>query len=170
MTSTARFSRSSSALKSYFAQHLPEWQAAASNPNQQGQSSIVTDLQNLRNRINSSADNRRLDGSPDFSGSIYGNYTFDSGRLNRVSVGLGATVTGPLLLGNQTDRPYDYVSSEPRFLANASVAYRLKLAQRNVSLQLNITNLLDDGDPVFTSIRPYGGTVYRSSFYYNEPR
>ncbi len=163
-------SNSIPALKRYFALHLPEWQAAAGNPNQQGQSSIVTDIQNLRNRINSSADNRRLDGSPDYTGSIYGNYTFDSGRLNRLTIGLGATVTGPLLLGNQTDRPYDYVTSEPRFLANGSLAYRFKVTQRNVALQLNITNLLDDADPVYTAIRPFGTTVYRSSYYYNEPR
>jgi iron complex outermembrane recepter protein len=163
-------SNSIPALKQYFDANLPEWQRAASNPNQQGQSSIVTDIQNLRNRINSSADHRRLDGSPDYSGSIYGHYTFDSGRLNRLGIGLGATFTGPLLLGNQTDRPYDYVFSELRFLANATLSYRFKIAARAASLQLNVYNLLGDNKPVFTSVRPFNGTVYRNGFYYNEPR
>ena len=158
-------------LRRYFDLNLAEWQAAANNPATQGQSSVVTDIQNLRNRITSSADHRRLDGSPDFTGSIFGNYTFDSGRLKRLRAGLGATVTGPILLGNQTDKPFDYVTSSTRFLANASLGYRLKLGQRSVNLQLNVSNLLDDKKPVFTAIRSASnGIIYPNTYYYNEPR
>ena len=48
-------------LRRYFDLHIAEWQAAASNPATQGQTSVITDIQNLRNRIDSSADHRRLD-------------------------------------------------------------------------------------------------------------
>jgi hypothetical protein len=158
-------------LRNYFNLHIAEWQAAANNPATQGQSSVVTDIFNLRARINSSVDHRRLDGSPDYTGSVFGTYTFASGRLARLRAGLGATVTGPLLLGNQTDRPFDYIKSDARFLATATLGYRLKVLQRDVNLQLNVTNLLDDKDPVFTAVRgAANGIIYPNTFHYNEPR
>lgn len=158
-------------LRRYFNQHIAEWQAAASNPATQGQSSVVTDIFNLRTRINSSVDHRRLDGSPDYTGSVFGNYTFSSGWLNRLRAGLGATVTGPLLLGNQTNLPFAYIKSEPRFLGNAALGYTARIANRKVNVQLNVSNLLDDSDPVFTGVRgAANGTIYTNTFYYNEPR
>ena len=46
----------------------------------------------------------------------------------------------------------------------------MKIAGRNVRLQLNVNNLLDYDEPFYTNVRTLAGRNYRDAFYYLEPR
>jgi len=90
------------------------------------------------------------DDSPQKFGSIWAGYTFDTGLLRGLQVGLGAVYTGeaPILPGRHTTPPpgYDPVRVQPRYwkpsyvLAEASASYSFK---KNWQVQLVIKNLFD---------------------------
>jgi len=60
--------------------------------------------------------------------------------------------------------------------AQASLGYRFRWMNHRFNAQLNVSNLLDHDDPVFTGTATRGATaisasqVLRSGFYYVEPR
>ena len=96
-----------------------------------------------------------MDDTPEHAASAWANYNFDSGRLNGLSVGLGANYESPRLYlsalthggGQQiTDRNGNPVllRTKDRYNVDLMVRYRFRLSERDATVQLNVTNLLND--------------------------
>ncbi len=154
----------------YFNENLPVWQAALSEPTTTNINQINSDIAVLRTRIQSGNEGRALNNQADYNGSIFGNYTFDRGALNRLSLGGGITVLGRRIIGNQVTNAFDYIKAPAYYTLSATAGYTVKIAKRNVRLQLNVNNLLDYDEPFYTNVRTLAGRNYRDAFYYLEPR
>jgi len=154
----------------YFNQNLPIWTAALTDPLTTNVNQINSDIATLRTRIQSGNEGRALNNQADFNGSIFGNYSFTSGALNKLTLGGGAAVVGRRIIGNQVTNAFDYIKAPAYYTLNATLGYTVKAYGRNVRLQLNVNNLLDYDKPFYTSIRTLAGKNYRDAFYYFEPR
>ena len=108
-----------------------------------------------------------MDDTPEHAASFWAKYAFDSGRLNGLSIGLGSSYESPRLYlsalthggGQQiTDRNGEPVMlrTKAKYNVDLMLRYTFRLSERDASLQLNVTNLLDDQ-------KLYG-------FIYNAPR
>lgn len=154
----------------YFNENLPVWQAALTNPLTTNVAQINSDIAALRTRIQSGNEGRALNNQADFNGSVFGNYSFTSGALNKLSLGGGVSVIGRRIIGNQATNAFDYIKAPAYYTLNATLGYTVKAYGRNVRLQLNVNNLLDYDQPFYTSVRTLAGRNYRDAFYYLEPR
>ncbi|MEO7414234.1 MAG: TonB-dependent receptor plug domain-containing protein [Opitutaceae bacterium] len=163
-------------LRRYFAANIAEWDAAAANPNTTALAQVVADIAALRLRLENAAEGRQLNGRADYTASFFGNYSFPSGLLKNVSVGAGATFVGKAIIGNQPNRPFDYFKASARYVAQGSLGYRFRWMNHRFNAQLNVSNLLDHDDPIFTgtatraATATSGSQVLRSGLYYIEPR
>ena len=163
-------------LRRYYGENIKEWQAAAANPATTALAQVIADIAALDLRLGNAAEGRQLNGRPDYTASFFGNYTIPSGYFKRVSVGLGASFVGKAIIGNQPNRPFDYFKASARYVAQGSLAYRFRWRNHNFSTQLNVSNLLDQDEPIFTGTATRAATansasqVLRSGFYYSEPR
>jgi outer membrane receptor protein involved in Fe transport len=155
---------------SYLNENLPGWTAALTNPLTTNISQINSDIAALRTRIQAGNEGRALNNQADFNGSVFGNYTFAAGALQRLSVGGGVAIIGRRIIGNQVVNAFDYIKAPAYYTLTGSFGYGLKVFQKNVRLQLNVNNLLDYSKPYYTSIRTLAGRNYRDGFYYLEPR
>jgi len=115
--------------------------------------SIIGSYTNLKSR---DSDGMRDDGPQKYA-SVWASYTFDTGLLRGLRIGIGGVYTGeaPILAGRHTTPPagYDPVRIQPKYwkpsyvLADASASYSFK---KNWQLQLVIKNLFDkDGLDAF---------------------
>ena len=154
----------------YFNENLPIWQAALTDPLTTNVAQINSDIATLRNRIQAGNEGRALNGQADFNGSIFGNYSFTSGALNKLTLGGGAAVVGRRIIGNQVTNAFDYIKAPAYYTLSATLGYSVKVYGRNVRLQLNVNNLLDYDEPFYTNVRTLAGRNYRDAFYYFEPR
>lgn len=163
-------------LRRYYAENIAEWRAAAANPATTALAQVIADIAAIDLRLGNAAEGRQLNGRPDYTASFFGNYTIPSGVFKKVSVGFGTTFVGQAIIGNQPNLPFDYFKASARYVAQGSLAYRFRVKNRNVSAQLNVSNLFDHEEPVFTGTATRAATatsasqVLRSGFYYLEPR
>ncbi len=163
-------------LRRYFAENIAEWDAAAANPDTTALAQVVADIAALRLRLDNAAEGRQLNGRADYTASLFGNYTVPTGLFKKVSIGAGATFVGKAIIGNQPNRPFDYFKASARYVALGSLGYRFRLWNHNFNAQVNVSNLFDHDDPVFTGTATRAATatsasqVLRSGFYYVEPR
>jgi len=165
--------RQSNALpdtRQYLAANLATWQAGLSDPAVTNPAQIASDIATIQSRIQASAEGRKLNGQPDYSGSLFGTYTFAAGAFKGASVGGGVTFLGPRIIGNAVGDSYSYIKSDAYYSATLTAAYAFKLNGRNIRLQLNINNALNNDDPFYTATRPFNGVAYRDAYYYPEPR
>ena len=154
----------------YFNENLPLWQAALTNPLTTNVNQINSDIATLRTRIQSGNEGRALNNQADYNGSIFGNYSFTSGALNKLTLGGGVAAVGRRIIGNQVTNAFDYIKAPAYYTLSATMGYTVKAYGRNVRLQLNVNNALDYDKPFYTSIRTLSGQNYRDGFYYFEPR
>ena len=154
----------------YFNENLPVWTAALTNPLTTNIAQINNDIATLRTRIQSGNQGRALNNQADFSGSIFGNYSFSRGGLKGFSLGGGATVLGRRIIGNQLTNAFDYIKAPAFYTLTATASYSFTAYDRKVRLQLNVNNLLDYDKPFYTGIGTFAGRNYRNAFYYLEPR
>lgn len=154
----------------YLAENQPVWEAAKSDPRTTNINQINTDIATLVSRIQSGNEGRALNNQADYTGSIFGNYNLPSVLLKRASVGGGMVVIGRRIVGNQVGNSYDYIKAPAYYTLSATAGYTVKAFQKNVRLQLNINNLLDYDEPVYTGIGTRNNKNYRNGFYYIEPR
>lgn len=154
----------------YVTENLPTWQAGLTAPGVTNPQQISSDIATIQSRLQASADGRRLNGQPDYSGSLFGNYTMDRSILKGVSFGGGVQFTGARIIGNAVDQPFNYIKSDTYVSVTLTAGYAFRVKGRNVRLQLNVNNALDNDDPYYTATRPFNGVNYADAFYYPEPR
>ncbi|MBI5380313.1 MAG: hypothetical protein HZA31_00270 [Opitutae bacterium] len=159
--------------KAYLAQNLSLWQAATNDPalSAAARATIATQLASFLNTISAFADGRPQNGTYKYRVNLFANYDFRSGMLKGWRVGGGVNMFSRKVIGNPTGRPYDLYYADSYYLVSASMGYRTNLFKVPVDFQLNVTNLLDHADPIFTGTTQLAsGVVYRNQYFYQPPR
>jgi outer membrane receptor protein involved in Fe transport len=155
------------ANNAYYTQNSPEWQAFINNTTiaEVYRNAVRTNMQTYWNNI-IGENGRTLNGTVKWSSSIFVNYIFNSGPLKGLSLGTGANLYGKRVIGNEYGRAMDYVYAESYHIMTAMAAYNTKIGKIPVTFQLNVSNLLDYADPIFTGVTVYNSKAYRGMYYY----
>ena len=115
--------------------------------------------------MNGFQDERVQNGTYTYRYNLMGVYTVRSGPLRGLRLGSGAQVYGPRVIGNEIDRPYDYVYSKSYYLVSGSLGYSVKLPRARLDLQLNVDNLFRQED-----LLPFSATAPGNVVRYMLPR
>ncbi len=111
--------------------------------------------------LDRAAENRAPAQDREVTGSFYGTYRFDSGRLQGLMIGGGAQYRGPALIAYRvvTDNKAAYTDAYTQ--ASAMIAYSMKLGRKvDLRAQMNVDNLFNFQDPQpVTGGQPTGATV-----------
>jgi outer membrane receptor for monomeric catechols len=83
---------------------------------------------------------------------VFGVYTFNTKILKGLRLGGGANFFGRSLIGNEVGLPYNYVYAEGYHLVNGQIGYPFKFGRYKVDVQLNVTNLLDYDQPIYSGL------------------
>jgi outer membrane receptor protein involved in Fe transport len=151
----------------YWEANHGEWEAALETVPAQTATLIQSAMTTFYNRnVIAGADGRKINGSLKWTANLFTTYSFDRGFLKGFQFGGGANFYGDRLIGNETDRAFDYIYSKSYTIASAMLRYDFKIKKMRFETQLNVSNLLDNDDPVFTNVLIYGGRAYRNNYYY----
>jgi outer membrane receptor for monomeric catechols len=101
---------------------------------------------------------------------VTGVYTVRKGALRGLRVGAGGQFYGPRVIGNEIDRPYDYVYATSYYLLSGSLGYQIKLQRARLDLQVNVDNLLNYDKPMFNGMLVYQNTLVPYGFRRMNPR
>ncbi len=161
--------------RAYIAANIAEWDAAAVNPNltPAERTSLTNNNAALRARLENANEGRPLNGTQKYTANIFANYGFQSNPLKGLRLGAGANFIGRRLIGNQLRRPFDFYYGEARALFTATASYEFKVRRYPVTLQLNVSNLLDYERPVFTNAVTNAITnniATGQNYFYEQPR
>ena len=157
-------------LRAYYARHIAEWRAGAQNAANPNRAQIATDITSIETTLTNSNEGRVLNNTPDYTGSIFGMYTVQRGPLRGFRGGGGIAWQGPRVIGNITNRPFDYLWSDSYRTVNLSLGYPLRFRGRTMDLQFNVTNLLDHSEPLYTGTGVFRNETIRTTFHYLDPR
>ena len=175
-------------LKAYYARNIATWQAALDNGTATNPTSLQSDLDNLRQALANASAGTELNGTHKYTANLYATYEFLDGPLDGFSIGAGAWSRGRQKIGSAdprilygTDAPTDqqrqdaafvYQYSPEYYSVSAHLAYRTEFDGKPVRLQVNVSNLLDNDDPLYLSYNTYreGGLpdaplIQRRGFY-----
>ena len=161
--------------RAYYAANIAEWQAGAINPNltPAERNTATNNNTALKARLDSAAESRALNGTQKYTVNIFANYGFQQAPLKGLRVGGGANLVGRRLIGNQLNLPFDYYYGEARAIFTATSSYDFKVRNIPVTIQLNVSNLLDHERPIFTNAVTNTITNNRATgqgYYYEDPR
>ncbi|MBL9200154.1 MAG: TonB-dependent receptor, partial [Opitutaceae bacterium] len=159
-------------LRAYVAANLAEWQRGANNPALPNAARIATNIGDLNRTISGYTEGRTLNGTVEKIGNIYTTYSFREGRLRGLSIGGGANYRGKQVVGNRANQPFNYLYANPYTMVSAHTSYELRLGKIRPRLQLNVSNLLDEMDVIYTAYTTNaaaGGDV-PNTFRYQTPR
>jgi outer membrane receptor for monomeric catechols len=146
--------------------------AGAANPALPNAARINTNINDINRVISGYTEGRTLNGTVEKIGNIYTTYSFREGRLKGLSIGGGANHRGKQVVGNVANQPFNYRYAKPYTIVSAHTSYDLRLGKVRTRLQLNVANLLDEDDVVYTaytSNAAAGGDV-PNTFRYQTPR
>ena len=113
---------------------------------------------------------RVLNNTPDYTGSVVAMYSIPTGRLKGLRFGGGVAWQGPSIIGNEINRSYDYIYRAGYSTVNLSLGYALRLGNRPIDLQFNMTNLLDYAEPIYTGTNTFQNRTLRTGLYYLDAR
>lgn len=139
-------------FRAYVAANTPLWESWANDPNNPTRVSDQNSLRGVQNTVNGFQDERVQNGTYNYRTNVTGVYTLRSGPLRGLRLGSGAQFYGPRVIGNQIDRPYDYIYARAYHLVSASLGYGWKLPRARLDLQLNVENLLNYDTPMFNGM------------------
>jgi outer membrane receptor protein involved in Fe transport len=157
--------------QAYYNRNITQWRAAA-----EGNNVIANELSQIETYLQTLNDGRRRNGTLRYNANIFGVYTFRETVLKGLRVGGGVNFYGARLIGNQNNRPFDYIYNSTYQLYSATLGYSFKLKKSSVDIQLNVTNLFDYDDPIYTTtfLRGNGTSIpyvmENQNFTYSEPR
>jgi outer membrane receptor for ferric coprogen and ferric-rhodotorulic acid len=151
----------------YLEANRAEWEAALEIVPPSAAALIESNMTTFINRnVLAGTEGRKINGSLKWTANLFTTYSFDRGFLKGFQFGGGANFYGDRLIGNEADRPFDYIYSKSYTIASAMLRYDFKIKKMRFETQLNVSNLLDNDDPIFTNVLIYGGRAYRNNYYY----
>jgi outer membrane receptor for monomeric catechols len=89
-----------------------------------------------------------------YRANVYATYSFFNDRLRGVTVGGGVNVVGPAKVGSAAT-PFEYLYSNSYYLVSAHVSYTRNIGKTQWRFQANISNALDQDDPIITNYTNY---------------
>lgn len=159
-------------LRAYVAEHMATWQAGAADPATPNAARVITNINDLNRIISGYTEGRTLNGTVEKIGNIYTTYSFREGRLKGFSLGGGANYRGKQVIGNRANQPFNYLYANPYTIVSAHTSYDLRFGKVRTRLQLNVSNVLNEMDVVYTAYTSNaiaGGDV-PNTFRYQTPR
>ncbi len=150
--------------RAYVAKNLPLWEQWMNDPTNVNRVSDTTQVRTIQNTINGFQDERVQNGTYRYRYNLTGVYTVRAGRLKGLRIGSGAQIYGPRVIGNEIDRPYDYVYAKSYYLVSGSLGYPVKLRRAHLDLQLNIDNLLNHDAPMVNGMFVVGNRLVPYGF------
>jgi outer membrane receptor protein involved in Fe transport len=157
-------------VRAYVATHMPQWERWANDPANPTRVSDANSVRSIQSFINGFQDDRRQNGTYKYRCNVTGVYTMRKGALRGLRIGAGSQFYGQRLVGNQIDRPYDYVYGPAYHLVSGSLGYQVKLLHARLDLQFNVDNVLDYDEPIFNGKTNYQGTLVKYGFRRVNPR
>jgi iron complex outermembrane receptor protein len=154
----------------YYTDNLAQWQAGANDPTNPNSTRLQTNIANIANVVANAASGRALNGTYRWRANVFGNYEVQSGPLRQLRIGGGVNLFGRRLLGSPTNLPFEYIYDREYFVATGTLGYSLKMGGTPVVLSLNVSNLFDYREPVFSGVAVYLGATYRNAYTFIEPR
>ena len=154
--------------RAYFANHLAEWQAVPTpvSPIQiNAAGALASGLATAQQKLNETAVPGGNQGVIKYTLSAFAVYTFTDGAAQGLSFG-----GGPTRLGSQNIRTGGSLESPGYITWSALVAYRTKVANYPVKLQLNVDNVFNNDALVFTDFNTVGTENQGSGYYFVTPR
>jgi len=160
--------------RSYFATHLPDWQVIAnSTPTDP---TILGHVQNLQKIISNSQltlANTAIEGTSaglvKSTFNVFAVYSFTQDWARGFSIGGGATALGKqnILTGGTAFSPaYTTYSA----LVSYETSFNAIGEHMHVKLQLNVDNLTDNKDLVYTGYTQFGTSTQGAAYYFVAPR
>ncbi len=146
----------------YVNQNLATWTALAANPANPNRAADSTFVAQVNQFIAGFADGRSQERTYKYRYNLFGVYTVPRDTLKGLRLGGGVQFHGPSQIGNAIGQAYNYVYAKSYYLATASLGYPFKIGRRKIDVQLNVDNLLNQGDAIYNGLFAYvfNGTTY----------
>ena len=159
-------------LRGYAATHMATWQAGGNNPALPNAARVRQNITDINNIIGGYTQGRTLNGTVDYTANAYTTYAFREGHLKNFALGVGANFRGKQVVGNANGQPFNYRCAKAYTLVSAHTSYDLRIGKVRTRLQLNVSNLLDEQDVVYTaySFNAAAGGDVPNTFRYQTPR
>ena len=151
-------------FRAYVAQNTPLWEQWANDPTNPTRTSDTNSLRGIQNTVNGFQDERVQNGTYKYRYNLTGVYTLRTGPLRGLRIGSGAQFYGPRVIGNEIDRPYDYVYARSYYLVSASLGYPVKVRRARLDVQLNVDNVLNYDTPMFNGMFVVGDRLIPYGF------
>jgi hypothetical protein len=156
--------------RAYVAKNTPQWEQWANDPTNPTRASDLSSLRSVQNTVNGFLDERVQNGTYKYRYNVTGVYTVRTGPLRGLRVGSGAQFFGPRVIGNEIDRPYDYVYGRAYYLMSGSLGYPVKLGRYQMDFQVNVDNLLNYDTPMYNGMFVLGDRLVPYGFRRMTPR
>ncbi|OAM91224.1 TonB-dependent receptor [Termitidicoccus mucosus] len=167
-------------LRKYFYDNLAVWQAATNDPatDPAKTQQINDDITAIQSTLTGLTPGTKLTNTVNYSANFYGTYTVQGGVFRNLGVGLGVNVRGRNKIGNHYNEPFHYIYSGSYYVLSGHVSYSRRIGPTRARFQINVANILDNDDVIYTSSLDYrvDGTVTgpigtgRGYYRYNDPR
>lgn len=145
---TTEVSDGFSDTRAYFNEQVDFWLSEAARLEASGDlgsaNSIRTRIDSIASAIESVTRGRKLDGSFRYTANVFTRYFFTEGRMQGLSVGGGVNFRGDRLIGNVAGDPFDYIYADSYAVLSLLLGYERPLGNGELSVQLNVSNLLDE--------------------------
>jgi hypothetical protein len=151
-------------FRAYVRENLPQWERWAADPANPTRASDASALRTVQNTLNGFQDERVQNGTYKYRYNVLGVYTLRTGALRGLRAGAGVQFYGPRVIGNEIDRPYDYLYAQSYRLVSASLGYPVRLAGARLDLQLNVDNVLGHDTPMYNGVFVLGNRVVPYGF------
>lgn len=157
-------------FRAYFDQNIALWQAQADNLDNPNRVTVQNNINAYRVFLDGLLENRKQNGRVNYTASWFVNYTMPSGVLKNVRIGGGATYTGRRIVGNVNGQPFNYIYGNAVENYTALVGYSFKWNNIRWDAQVNVSNVLDYDEPIYTGVNTIANVNYKGGFFYLEPR
>ena len=151
-------------FRAYVAENSPQWEQWTNDPTNPTRTSDTNSLRTIQNTVNGFQDERVQNGTYKYRYNVTGVYTLRTGPLRGLRIGSGAQFYGPRVIGNEIDRPYDYVYARSYYLVSASLGYPVKVRRARLDVQLNVDNVLNYDTPMFNGMFVVGDRLIPYGF------
>jgi len=148
-------------VRAFLEDNLPFWQKYNQSLLTSSGMTIADEITAIIDNVatNSALEGLTKYGNRKYKANIFARYRFDSGFLKGFSCGAGYKYQSPIVIGVNGDNTLEYGNSY--WLADAMLGYDMRWfsGKGKLRLQLNVTNLFDETDPLI--LRTQGVNIRR---------